>query len=65
MNYVHPTILNKVILLYILDLVILRIVKSKKMCFIGYSEIGDEVCKHRDPQMYEKTAVYVQLYSYI
>lgn len=60
------TILNKVILLYILDSVILRIIRSeKKMCFVGYSEVGDEVRKHKGPQMFEKTAVYVQLYSYI
>lgn len=35
------------------------------MCFVGYSEVGDEVRKHKGPQMFEKTAVYVQLYSYI
>lgn len=37
------TILNKVILLYLLDVVLLRIVKNKKKCFVGYIEIGNEV----------------------
>jgi Flp pilus assembly protein protease CpaA len=48
------TISNKVILLYILDLILLRIVKSQNMSFVGYSEVGDEVYKHKGPWTYEK-----------